>query len=118
MARKTRFVAAPVGEDAPVDDKAIYRVHVEMSPHETVRNLGAFKLDYCCMPQERDTHDGLLRLQAYASGAAIAALRKAGRKVDVLADAQAEGQRMQKLISRTNRFAGGKSGPETIGKLI
>ena len=118
MARKARFVAAPVGLDAPVNDKTIYRVHIDMSPHETVRNLGAFKLDYCCMPQERDPRGGSSRLHAYASGAVVGAVRKAGRKVDVLGDAHAEGQRMQKLISKTNRFEGGKRGPETIGKLI
>jgi len=118
MARKPRFAATPVGEDAAVDDKKIYRVRVEMSPHETVRNLGAFKLDYCCMPQERDERGGQRRLHTYARGAVVAAMRKAGRKVEVLADAHVEGQRMQKLISKTNRFEGGKRGPETIGKLI
>jgi hypothetical protein len=118
MARKPRSAATTVGDDAAVDDKTIYRIRVEMSPHETVRNLGEFRMDYCCMPQERDERSGKKRLHAYARGATIAALRKAGRKVEVLADAIAEGRRMQKLISKTDRFEGGKRGPEAIGKLI
>ena len=118
MARKPRFAAVAVGADAAVDDKKIYRVRVDMSPHETVRNLGAFNLDFCCMPQEREERGSQRRLHAYARGATVAALRKAGRRVEVLADAMAEGQRMQKLISKTDRFEGGKRGPEAIGKLI
>jgi hypothetical protein len=118
VAKKSRFTATPVGEDAPVEDHTIYRVRVDMSPHETVRNLGAFKLDYCCMPQERDERGATRRLHAYARGAVVAALRKAGRKVEVLADAHAEGRRMQQLISKTNRFEGGRRGPDTIGELI
>ena len=100
------------------DDKTIYRVRVQMSPHETVRNLGQFRLDYCCMPQEHDDRGGPPRLHAYARGAAVTAMRKAGRKVEVLADALAEGRRLQKFISKTDRFQGGKKGPETIGKLV
>lgn len=118
MARKPRFAATAVGDAAAVDDKTIYRVRVEMSPHETVGNLGAFRLDYCCMPQERDDRSGQPRLHAYARGSVVTALRKAGRKVEVLADALAEGRRMQKLISKTNRFDGGKKGPDNIGTLI
>ena len=117
MARKPRFAATPVGENAAVDDKKIYRVRVEMSPHETVRNLGAFKLDYCCMPQSREIVAGKSRLHAYSSGAAIAAIRKAGRPVEVLADAEEEGKRMQKFVSKTNRFAGGAH-PQGVGVLI
>jgi hypothetical protein len=118
MGRRPRFAATPVGEGAPVHDKTIYRIRVQMSSHETVRNLGQFRLDYCCMPQERDDRGGPPRLHAYARGAVVTAMRKAGRKVEVLADALAEGRQMQKFISKTDRFQGGKKGPETIGKLV
>lgn len=118
MPRKSRFKATSVGENAPVDDKTIYRVRVDMSPHETVRNLGAFRLDFCCMPQERDAQGGQRRLHAYARGETVTALRAAGRRVEVLADAIEEGRRMQALISKTDRFDGGRKGPEGIGKLI
>ena len=118
MAKKSRFTATAAGENAPVTDGTIYRVKVEMTPHETVRNLGAFRLDFCCMPQERDAQGGRRRLHAYASGETVTALRAAGRQVEVLADAIEEGRRMQTLISRTDRFDGGRKGPEGVGKLI
>jgi hypothetical protein len=117
MARKSKFIAMGVGKDAAVDPKRMYRVVVEMKPGETVRDLKGFKLDYCCMPQSREIVAGKSRLHAYSSGAAIAAIRKAGRPVEVLADAEEEGKRMQKFVSKTNRFAGGAH-PQGVGVLI
>jgi hypothetical protein len=106
------------GQKARIVHNKMYRVLVDVSPHETVRNLGAFKLDYCCMPQPRDEKTGGRRVHAYASGATVAALRKAGRAVDVRADAMVEGRRMQKRIAKGDRFRGGRDGPSGVGKLI
>ena len=119
MARKPRFTATAVGADASVDAAKLYRVRVAMSPHENVRILDPYNLDYCCMPQERGERGGPVLLQAYARGAQVAAMRKAGRRVEVLADALEEGRRMQALVSKTNRFsAAGGGGPQPVGKLI
>jgi hypothetical protein len=119
MARGRRAAAEAVGFNAPVKDETLYRVRVDLSPHETVGILGSFHLDYCCMPQERAPEPGRRRLHAYASGATVAAMRKAGRRVEVMADAHAEGRRMQKLLGRgADRFRGGKHGPEGVGTLI
>jgi hypothetical protein len=65
-----------------------------------------------------DERSGIRRLHAYASGHAIETLRKAGRKVEVLADAMAEGKRLQKLVGKGDRFEGGRRGPGGIGKLV
>jgi hypothetical protein len=119
MARGKRIAAPAAGFEAPVKAETLYRVRVDLSPHETVGNLGAFHLDYCCMPQERAPDGASRRLHTYASGATVAALRKAGRRVEVLADAHAEGRRMQKLLGGgTDRFRGGKQGPEGVGTLV
>jgi hypothetical protein len=119
MAKGKRLAAGAVGFDAPVKGDTLYRVHVDLSPHETVGILGSFRLDYCCMPQDRAPEPGRRRLHAYASGATVAAMRKAGRRVEVIADAHAEGRRMQKLLGGgTDRFRGGKQGPEGVGTLI
>jgi hypothetical protein len=48
----------------------------------------------------------------------VTALREAGRKVEVLADANAEGKRLQKLVGKGDRFEGGRLGPPGVGKLI
>ena len=87
-----------------------------MSPHETVRNLGQFRLDYCCMPQERDDRGGRR-----------GCMRSARRGGDCDAQGWPQGRSarrrdcrrpaMQKFISKTDQFQGGK-GPETIGKLV
>jgi hypothetical protein len=118
MARKSRVVAKRAGKLARVATNKTYRVLVEISPHETVRNLGAFHLDHCCMPQPRDEKTGGRRVHAYAQGSTIVALRQAGRKVEVLADAMVEGKRMQKLVGKGDRFQGGRRGPAGIGKLV
>ena len=119
MGRRPRFAATPVGEGAPVHDKTIYRIRVQMSSHETVRNLGQFRLDYCCMPQERDDRGGTPRLHAYARGAVVTAMRKAGPQ-----GRSARGRDSPKAgkcknsFPRPTEFQGGKKGPETIGKLV
>jgi hypothetical protein len=117
MAEKTRSTSKP-GKTTRVAPGKIYRVQVETSPHETVRNLGDFRLAHCCMPQPPRTEAGGQRLHAFASGRTVAALRKAGRKVRVLADAVAEGKRAQKHIGKGDRFQGGQRGPAGVGKLV
>jgi len=118
MAKKARTVPKRRGKNLRVAPTKSYRIFVETSPHETVRNLGGFHLAHCCMPQPQRDADGTQRLHALASGATIAALRNAGRKVHVLADATAEGKRAQKHIGKGDRFQGGRRGPSGVGKLI
>ncbi len=117
MAKKTRTYSKR-GKTTRVAPSKTYRILVETSPHETVRNLGDFRLAHCCMPQPPRHENGGQRLHAFASGATVAALRKAGRKVRVLADANSEGRRAQKHIGKGDRFQGGQRGPAGIGKLI
>jgi len=118
MAKKARYASKRGGKNVRVASTKTYRILVETSPHETVRNLGHFRLDHCCMPQPPRDAIGGGRLHAYASGATVAALRKAGRKVHVLADAITEGKRAQKHIGKGDRFQGGQRGPAGLGKLI
>jgi hypothetical protein len=102
-----------------VDQRKTYRVLVHLDPHEKVRSLHDLDLDHACMPQpRRDERTGVTRLHAYASGHVVEILRKTGRKVEVLADAIAEGKRLQKLIGKGDRFEGGRRGPPGVGKLV
>jgi hypothetical protein len=95
-----------------------YRVLVEMSPHEKVGNLSGFNLQHVCMPQPRPTASGTRHLHAFARGTTVSRLRKAGRTVKVLADADAEGKRLQKHIGKGDRFQGGRAAPKGVGKLV
>jgi len=117
MARKSRPAKRAAGKTRLAPGKN-YRVLLEVSPHESLRNMRGFRLDHCCMPQPPADQGGTQRLHAFATGATIAALRKAGRTVKVLADADAEGKRMQKLIAKGDRFQGGRSTPRGVGKLV
>jgi hypothetical protein len=101
-----------------VSSTNVYRVLVDMSPHETIRNVSTPGLNYCCMPQPAPDASGYRRIHGYASGAAVNALRRAGRTVRVLADAAAEGKRARKNVSKIDRFDGGRIGPIGVGKLI
>jgi hypothetical protein len=119
MAKKSRSAAKRTARNPRVVLNKNYRVLVEISPGDSPRDLGRFRLDHCCMPQPAAEPTGIRRLHAYASGATVAALRKAGRKVDVLADADAEGKRLQKmLIGKGDRFSNGRRGPRGVGKLV
>src|SRR5713101_7818216 len=118
MAKTSRSTAKRAGTAVRIAAGKQYRILVEMSPHETVGNLGEFRLDHSCVPQPRPTESGGRHLHALARGATVAALRKAGRKVKVLADAAAEGKRLQRHIGKGDRFKGGRSGPTGIGKLV
>jgi hypothetical protein len=119
MAKKSRIAARRAVRNPRIALNKNYRVLVELSPDESPRDLGRFRLDHCCMPQPAAEPTGVRRLHAYASGATVAALRKAGRKVDVRADADAEGKRLQKrLIGKGDRFSGGRGGPRGVGKLV
>jgi hypothetical protein len=118
MAKKARYASKRGSKHARIASSKTYRVLVETSPHETARNLGRFRLAHCCMPQPPRDANGGRRLHAFASGATVTALRKAGRKVHVLADANAEGKRAQKHIGKGDRFQAGQRGPSGIGKLI
>jgi hypothetical protein len=102
-----------------VEGIALYLAVADLGVGETAHALERFGIDYCCMPQPR--HQFLRatkQLHFYATGSAIAAMRKAGRKVEVIADAQKEAAKMQKRIPKDDRFKGGKTGPEGVGKLI
>jgi hypothetical protein len=101
-----------------VTARKFYRILVEVGPHESLRNLHHFRLDHCCMPQRSIDDAGVRRLHAYASGATIVALRKAGRKVKVLADANAEGKILRRFVGKGDRFEGGQRGPAGVGKLV
>jgi|tagenome__1003787_1003787.scaffolds.fasta_scaffold19582187_1 hypothetical protein len=96
----------------------VYRVLVDMSPHETIRNASTPGLNYCCMPQPAPDAGGHRRIHGYASAAAVKALRRAGRTVRVVADAAAEGKRAKKNVSKIDRFDGGRAGPPGVGKLV
>jgi hypothetical protein len=116
MAKKSASrLASSIKHIAP---RKTYRVLVDIGPHETSRNLHPVRLDHCCMPQQPPDSTGVRSLHGYASGATVAALRKSGRTVTVLADADAEGKRMQQLVSKVDRFKGGRLGPRGVGKLI
>lgn len=99
-----------------IDPRKTYRVSIRMQPHETVRHLGVRGIDHCCMPQPRRHEHGSRMLHAYASGAAILALRRKGRKVKVLAETAKEGKEAQKNVSDRDRFGGGTSGPPGVGE--
>jgi hypothetical protein len=116
MVRRPRIRRTSSGKRVAPDKT--YRLFVEVGPHETPRNLHPFRLDHCCMPQPPADENGVRRLQAYASGSTVKALRKAGRKVKVLADADKEGKRLQRHIGKGDRFKGGRRGPVGVGKLV
>ena len=118
MAKKSSYVRKRRAGAMQVSGGKTYRVLVDISPHETVRNLGGAGLDYCCMPQPPADSSGRRRIHAYAPGATVTALRQAGRTVEVLADATAEGKRAQKNVSKVDRFKGGRSGPPGAGELL
>ena len=101
-----------------VAPRKTYRVLVNVGPHETSRNLHPFHLDHCCMPQRPADSAGVRWLHSYASGATVTALRKAGRRVSVLADAEKEGKRAQRFVGKGDRFKGGRYGPPGVGKLV
>ena len=117
MAKAVRSPARRPRRYARVVADKQYRILVELSPHEHVANLSRFHLQHSCMPQSPPTASGSRDLHAFARGAAITSLRKAGRKVRVLADADAEGRRLQRSIGKGDRFKGGRSGPRGVGKL-
>jgi hypothetical protein len=104
--------------NAKVTSTRMYRVLVDMSPHETIRNASTPGLNYCCMPQPAPDASGQRRIHGYASGYAVKALRRDGRSVRIVADAAAEGKRAQANVSKTDRFDGGRAGPAGVGKLI
>jgi hypothetical protein len=118
MAKKSRSVARRASRNLRTSPDKKYRVLVEIGPHETSRNLGSHQIDHCCMPQPDPDSTGIRRLHGYTSGMMVTALRKAGRKVEVLADANAEGKRLQKLVGKGDRFEGGRLGPPGVGMLI
>lgn len=118
MAKKSSYVRKRRTGAMQVSGGKTYRVLVDISPHETVRNLGGVGLDYCCMPQPPADSSGRRRVHAYAPGATVTALRQAGRAVEVLADATAEGKRAQKNVSKVDRFKAGRSGPPGAGELL
>ena len=116
MARRPRRASA---KQTATEAAKTYRVLVEVGPHEGVGNLEGVTLDHACMPQPpRDASTGARHLHAYASGKTVEALRKTGRSIDVLADAEAESKRLQKMVGKGDRFKGGRSGPKGVGKLI
>ena len=117
MARKARRAKRTSGKTRIKSGKT-FRVLLEVSPHESLRNMRGFRLDHCCMPQPPTDQSGTQRLHAFATGATVQALRKAGRKVKVLADADAEGKRAQKQIGKGDRFEGGHRAPSGVGKLV
>jgi hypothetical protein len=117
MARKARRAKRASGKTRIKSGKT-FRVLLEVSPHESLRNMRGFRLDHCCMPQPPADQSGTQRLHAFAKGSTIQALRKAGRKVKVLADAEAEGKRAQKQIGKGDRFEGGHRPPSGVGKLV
>jgi len=118
MAKASRSTTRRAGGRGRIVADRHYRILVEMSPHEKVGNLGGFRVQHACMVQPRPTESGTRNLHAYARGATITALRKAGRKVTVLADADAEGKRLQKHIGTGDRFKAGRFGPKGSGKLV
>jgi hypothetical protein len=101
-----------------VKARKFYRILVEVGPHESLRNLHHFRLDHCCMPQRSIDDAGIRRLHAYASGATVLALRKAGRKVKILADVNAEGKSVRQFVGKGDRFQGGQHGSTGVGKLV
>ena len=117
MAEKPRKARKRSGE-TKVDPRQTYRVHIRMDPHETARHLATNGLDHCCMPQPHRHEDGSRKLHAYASGKAIIALRRKGRRVKVLANTATEGKKAQKNVSTGDRFKGGERGPPGVGILI
>ena len=116
MARKSS--SKPTNAIKKVAPRTTYRVLVDVGPHESSRNLHPFRLDHCCMPQLPPDSAGVRSLHGYASGTTVTALRKAGRKVTVLADADKEGQQAQKFVGKGDRFDGGHRGPRGVGKLV
>ena len=117
MAKTSRSSAGRASSHARIAATKQYRILVESSPFERVTNLSRFHLQYSCMPQPPPAASGSRQLHAFARGVAVRALRKAGRKVTVLADADAESQRLQRSIGKGDRFRGGQSGPKGIGRL-
>jgi CO/xanthine dehydrogenase Mo-binding subunit len=116
MAKKRRPAKSATG--TRVTRTGNYRILVERAADEGASDLAKYHLDYWCMPQPRAAASGARWLHAHASGATVQALRKVKREVKVLADARKEGKRLQKSISKINRFAGGGSGPPGVGKLV
>jgi hypothetical protein len=118
MAKKAKSAARRRARAPRVAPRRTYRILVDMSPHERAAALGEFRIDHCCMPQPRRDASGAWRLHGFATGSTIASLRRSGRKVEVLADAQTEGRRLQRFIGKGDRFEGGRRGPTGVGKLV
>ena len=117
MAKTSRLPATRARKYARIVPSKQYRILVELSPYEKVANLSRFHLQHSCMPQSPPAANGSRDLHAFAPGTAVTALRKAGRKVTVLADADAESRRLQRNIGKGDRFKGGRSGPTGVGRL-
>jgi hypothetical protein len=114
VGKKRSAVKSAKFSSSSIKQDTLYRAVVDMRPKESSRDLEHFGVDYCCMPQVKEGR----QLHFYAKGSAIRAMQAAGRKVDVLADALAEGRKMQKLVAKGDRFKGGRKGPEGVGQLI
>ncbi|MGD9923384.1 MAG: hypothetical protein AB7V13_18360 [Pseudorhodoplanes sp.] len=119
MTKRPQFPAEAVGYDAPVRNNGVYRILVDMVPGESLAALAPFRLDYCCMPQAQASSRPIQRLHAFAGGATVEAMRKAGRNVEILADAEAESRTAisELRLADEDRFASG-SLPPTVGRLI
>ena len=116
MAKTSR--PKPASRTQRVATAKTYRVLVDVGPHETARNLHRFRLDHCCMPQRPPDRAGVRWLHAFASGRKVVALRRAGHKVRVLADADIEGAHARRFIGKGDRFKSGRQGPKGVGKLV
>jgi hypothetical protein len=120
MTKPPRGRRESLGYDAPVKPDGTYRVLVDMMPGENAPSLNMFQLDYCCMPQMQTSSRLVQRLHAFADGATIDAIRKSGRAVEVLADAEDESRRAIAAAGPADRdrFEGGVRGPDLVGRLI
>jgi hypothetical protein len=120
MTKRSRANTEPLGYDAQVKPDGTYRVLVDMVPGENAPSLSMFRLDYCCMPQMQASSRLVQRLHAFADGATVDAIRKSGRAVEVLADAEAESRRAIAAVGPADRdrFRGGARGPDLVGRLV
>jgi len=120
MPKQPRFIAEQVGYDAPVKQGGYYRVLVDLLPGESPASLAPFYLDYCCIPQAAPSGRLVQQLHALADAATVEEMRKLGRGVQILADADSESKEAIRSLGSADRdrFSGGAQGPALVGRLI
>lgn len=92
------------------------RVRIQAPDTATLRRLPLRQIDMGCMGGVRVQNDGSVALEALVRDSVLKTLKAPKVKVEVLADAGAEGKKKQRQVGRGNRFKGKDWIPRGLGK--